>query len=112
MRYQEVVPITRDQAEAAFATGNPTRVCDALVRITYHDPDWRWVHDWCVRLVRHSHPAIRGCAATCFGHLARIHRVGELKTVVPILEELLEDPEVAGRAGDALEDIRMFLPDE
>ena len=109
MRYEEPRPITRNEADSVFATNDPLKVCDALVRITFFDRDWRWVQERCLRLARQSDPDIRGCAATCLGHLARIHRVLDVEKVIPVLEELLMDPELAGRAEDALNDLKMFL---
>jgi hypothetical protein len=109
MRWQEVIPITRDDAQVALDSDSPSIVCDALVRITYHDPDWRWVQEQLLKFSKHSNADIRGLAATCFGHLARIHRVLDLKLVLPVLSELLRDSEVSGRAQDALDDIRIYL---
>jgi len=109
MHYEEVLPITRDEAESVFATTDPVKVCNALVRITYHDPDWRWVQERCLHFARHSDPDICGCAATCLGHLARVHRVLDVEKVIPVIEELLIHPELAGIAEDALDDIKMFL---
>lgn len=50
-----------------------------------------------------------GLAATCLGHIARVHgRLDEDKVVVA-LRERLSDKEIVGRVVDALEDIEMFL---
>jgi hypothetical protein len=58
---------------------------------------------------RHSEPAVRGLAATCLGHLARIHRQLDTATVIPRLNEMLTDPDVKGVAQDALDDISVFI---
>lgn len=109
MRYHDVLPITRAEAQAAFQSNDAARVCDALVRVVFHDPDWKWVQETCLRFAKVDNPDVRGLAATCFGHLARIHGVLDAKIVVPVLREMLGDSAVAGRAEDALDDIRMFL---
>lgn len=111
MKYQEVSPITRHDAEIAFSSGNPDSICDALVSITFYDSDWRWVQDWCIHFSNHPVNYVRGLAANCFGHLARIHGCLEKEKVIAILQKLLDDPEVCGRAEEALEDIKMFLSD-
>lgn len=109
MRYEEPTPIMRAEAEAAFSCDNPATVCNALVRVTFHDPDWRWVQEKCLLFARHSSPEIRGLAVTCFGHIARIHRVLDMEKVLPVLESLLKDPEIGGRAEDALDDIDTYV---
>src|SRR6266508_6794362 len=108
MIYHEPKPISREQAEAQFATGLQVEICDALARITYNHPDWRWAQNWCLFFTEHPDYVIRGVAANCLGDLARIHRCLELDKVFPVLKKLLCDPKVAGRVEDALDDIRVF----
>jgi hypothetical protein len=111
MRYKEPQPISRDAASRVFETGSPEEICDALIGVTFHDPDWRWVQDRCLEFLSHESPDVRGLAATCLGHIARIHRALDQDAVVPALQRLRADPEVGGRAEDALDDIRLFLGD-
>jgi hypothetical protein len=109
MLFQEVLPISREEANAGLDSIDPGVLCNALVRVTYHDPDWRWVQTQCMRLAAHSDKNVRGLAVSCLGHLARIHGVLDTEEVLPLLNELLTDPEVAPRAEDALDDIKTFL---
>lgn len=108
MQYQETLPISREEARENLKSDDPIRVNDALVRLTYHDPDWQWVQDQCLQLVNYQDPVVKGLAVSCLGHLARIHKTIDTVKVVPILSGLLEDPDVGGRAEDALDDIEMF----
>jgi len=112
MKYYEPKPISREEAETKFATGLQTEICTALVRITYNHPDWRWAQDWCLHFTEHPDSGIRGVAVNCLGDLARIHGCLELEKVFPVLRKLLADPEVVGRAEDALDDIRVFMGKE
>ena len=107
--YKEPEPIPRDDASRVFATGSPDEICDALTGVTFHDPDWHWVQDRCLEFLSHENSYVRGLAATCLGHTARIHRAVDQDVVVPALQRLRADPQVGGRAEDALDDIRMFL---
>jgi HEAT repeat len=109
LRYQEPEPIERVDAERIFLTGTPEEICDALIGVTFHDPDWRWVQEHCLEFLNHENADVRRLAATCLGHIARIHRQLDRDVVVPALKRLEADPEVAGTASDALDDIRMFL---
>jgi hypothetical protein len=109
MKYCEPDPISRTEAEMKFATGLQREICTALVRITYNESDWRWAQDWCLHFAEHADSGVRGVAANCLGDLARIHGCLELEKVFPVLRKLLADPEVVGRAEDALDDIRIFM---
>lgn len=75
MRYHSVEPITRSEAEAVFATGQPEKILYALLSVVYHDPDWRWAQSLYLDYAHHAHTDLRGLAITCLGHLARIHGV-------------------------------------
>jgi hypothetical protein len=108
MRYSEVTPIDREEAAEAFSSDDVDKICDALVRLTFHDRDWNWVQGVCLTFGRHPDPQVRGLAATCLGHLARIHGTLDVDSAVRLLEDLRRDPEVRGRAEDALDDIRQY----
>ncbi|MFE7741497.1 hypothetical protein [Nocardia sp. NPDC057455] len=51
---------------------------------------------------------MRAAAATPLGHLARIHRAIDGERVVPVLSQSSNEPEIAGRVEDALDDIAVF----
>ena len=88
MRYKEPQPISRDAASHVFETGSPEEICDALIGVTFHDPDWRWVQDRCLEFLSHESPDVGGLAATCLGHIARIHGALDQDAVVPALQRL------------------------
>jgi hypothetical protein len=110
MRYQNVPPISRNEARAAFRSGSEAAIRAALLSITYHDEDWRWIQEQLLRFARHRNSSIRSLAGLCFGHVARIHRALDLDAVLPVLSELARDPETRGHAEDALADIAIFIP--
>jgi len=72
-RYQEAKPMSRDAAEQAFGSSDIERICDALVRVSFHDPDTGWVQERLGSFAKHGSAQVRGLAAACFGHLARLH---------------------------------------
>lgn len=109
LAYRDVNPISRRQAVRRPSGHDPRVVCDALVRITFHNPDWRWVQGHCLRLAQHPSADVRGLAATCLGHLARVHRALDLELVLPVLQEMLLDHDVGGRAENALADIAIYM---
>lgn len=111
MEYREPLAITREDAARAFASADVEQINDALISLTYHDDDRRWVEGQCLALLDHPDSDVRGLAATCLGHIARIHRELDRNRVLPALDALRNDPLVGGRAQDALDDIAVYLGD-
>ncbi|GGH07193.1 hypothetical protein GCM10011586_24320 [Silvibacterium dinghuense] len=85
------------------------QISNALLSAAYYDPDWKWVQEKCLAFSYHRASAVRWNAATCFGHLARIHRQLDLEIVLQRLEELRADPLVKSSVEDALDDIRFYM---
>jgi hypothetical protein len=108
MRYEEVSPISRARAQEDLASGDSTRAVLALLRSAFHDPDWRWVQGQCLFHLTRQDKSLQRMAAICLGHLARIHHTLDLDVVVPALEQVLRDPNIAAQVQDALDDIRVF----
>jgi hypothetical protein len=107
--YHNPPRITRDEALKIFSDGTDEKICDALLSIAFYDVDWKWGQSQCLYFLNHSNPEIRGLAAVCLGHIARIHHKLDKSVVVTALKGRLSDPEISGRVQDALDDIEMFL---
>jgi len=107
-RFDDAPPLSKNDAEGALASASPAVVCRALVSIAFHEPDWRWAQDRCLDELSNTNSDIRGLAATCLGHVARVHGALEKTRVLAALTPLLADPVVAGRVEDALNDIEAF----
>lgn len=105
----ELQPITRHEAEVAFASGVSREICYALIRLVYHDPDWKWLQEKCMEMSQVSDLDVAGLAVTCLGHIARIHCTLELERVLPVLKALRARPELAGIVDDAFDDIEMYM---
>jgi hypothetical protein len=108
VQYQETLPISLEEAKENLESNDSTRINDALIRLTYHNSNWQWVQDQCLQLLNHSDPVVKGIAVSCLGHLARIHKTIDTAKVLPVLHNLLDDPDLGGRAEDAIDDIEMF----
>lgn len=108
MRYEQVDPISHEDAEIVFQQHNSDTIRDALVRIAFHDPDWKWAQMQCLKFLNFPDKSVRQVAITCLGHIARIHRTLDIDRVIPVLEALLSDPDLAGVAKDGLDDIKQF----
>jgi hypothetical protein len=109
MRYEELEYISRAEAAVELDSGDRERVCPTLVRLALFDRDRVWLEAILERFLKDQDPWIRGVAATCVGHVARIHRAMDLTRLLPLVRELLDDPATAGKAQDALDDVGVYL---
>jgi hypothetical protein len=109
MHYEELEPIARAEAAAELGSRDRERVCPALIRIALFDPDRSWIENTLAQFLQDEDPWIRGVAATCVGHVARIHRALDVACLLPLLRNLLDDPATAGKAQDALDDIGVYI---
>jgi hypothetical protein len=108
MKHEDVVPVSKENAEKTFASDVPEDIVRALLGLTLHDADWEWVQDRCLTLLDSRWAEVRNTAILCLGHLARIHKKLHKSKVIAALSKKLADPEASSRAEDALEDIEMF----
>jgi len=111
MNYVEIPPITKADALKAFLGNEPAEIAHALLCITWHIDDWQWVQDRCLHFLDSLVPNVRNTAIMCLGHLARIHGKLNKRDVIAELAKLQSDPEYAGRAEDAMDDIEMYIKD-
>lgn len=110
MKYVEPRPADRETLAAAIDGGDGQTIAQALLGVTYNDPDPEWVQDMCLHLIAdHPDTGVRAIAITCLGHLARIHGRLDVGKVRPVLSALRADPDLGGRAEDALDDVDRFV---
>lgn len=94
---------------ADVSGGDVAQATDALLSLTYHEPDRLWMEATLLDLVDNApDPQVRALAVVCLGHLARIHRSITAAKIVPKLQELESDPNLSSRAVNALEDFAIF----
>lgn len=109
MKYHEIFPMERADLERLLNSGNEKAIIDALLSAAFYDPDWKWVQTTCLRFLDHPEKWVRWNAATCLGHIARIHRRLDTEIVVPRLMALKADASIASNVDDALDDIKWYL---
>ena len=109
MNYQYSQTYNKRVLEKAFASRDVKNICEALVSVALNDSDWRWAQNKCLEFLSNESPDVRGLAATCLGHIARIHRQLDKEKVLIALREHLDDNIISGQIADALDDIDMFL---
>lgn len=111
MKYETVEPISKDQAEDLLAKGGRETICRTLVRVAMFEGDRHWAQSQCLRYASHEDSFVRGVAATCLGHVARIHKAIDEDEVMPLVRQLLldKDPLTRAKAEDAISDFSIFL---
>ena len=109
MIFHNPEPIDWETAERNFLSTDSQIICETLVAVTLHSDNWRRVQDKCLSLLENENSQISGVAATCLGHIARIHRQLDKKRVIKALKDKLNNKEISGQVEDALDDIQMFL---
>lgn len=109
MKYVDMSPIGRKEAQEDLDSGVPERVSEALVRLSLHDPERAYVGEILAAHLKSHDAWVRRVAATCVGHVARIHRSLDSARFVPLLEKLRTDERTVGSMNDALEDIDAYV---
>lgn len=109
MIYVLPATISHEEAESVFRSGDSKEICATLVSLALNDTQWKWVQQKCIDYSDDPDPEVRGGAVTCLGHIARLHRELDVDVVVPVIQRLMHDPEVAGRAEDAWDDLSLYL---
>jgi hypothetical protein len=108
-KYQDVLPIKKNDAEIFFASNEIEKIATTLVSISFYEKDWKWVQDKCLEYLFHPDDVISGLAATCLGHVARVNRKLEKKKVIILLRSRLDNLQIAGRIEDAIDDINTYI---
>jgi hypothetical protein len=104
-------PYTPEEITHAFQSGDIPVMCRTLVTLSLADSDWRKVQTYCLEFLEYHDDGVRMVAATCIGHLARIHKQLDLDLVLPALYRHQSDPGryVAGTVDNALSCIERFM---
>ena len=109
MEYHEILPLRRAELEELLGSGNVRAINEALLSAAFHDCDWEWAQNQCLSFLSHSNRDVRSIAATCLGHIARIHRKLDIDIVLPQLYEAKSDQSIAAGVDDAIDDIKLFV---
>lgn len=109
MQYKRIQPVTKYEAEAVFAQGTSEHIIEALLGVTYHGEDWRWVQHTCLTFLDRPDPQIQWTAIQCLGHLATFQTTLDLAMVLPALQAHEADPKLAPVLSNTWSDITMAI---
>lgn len=104
-------PLTAAEIAQSFQSGNTAAISQTLVALALYDSDWKKVETYCLEFLEHPDAGVRRVAATCIGHLARIHHRLNLHLVLPALyrHQVDQGEYVAGNVDNALSSIERFM---
>jgi hypothetical protein len=109
---EEERPLTAEEVEQAFQSGNILEIEKTLVALTFRNPDdWQQTEAYCLEFLEHPNDSVRGVAANCIGHLASNYKQLDLDLVLPALYHHRSDPSqsVVKSVGMALRTIEISL---
>lgn len=107
MRYEDLLPITRDEYFSLFQQPSDAVPGEALLRLAWHEPESKWAERQCVEALSDPREQVRAVAPTALAHLARRQRGLDSSTVAR-LTTLRRDPDIGGQFEDALDDLAVF----
>ncbi len=107
--YQEVYPIDKATARKIFESGDEEQICHAMVSVAFHEPDWEWAQNKFLELFRQDNISISSLAATCLGHIARIHHQLDKEKVLQAFNSRSDNKDLSGFIRDATDDIEIFV---
>ena len=111
LTYVELRPMSRDAIRAALAS-DPATYAAALVSAALFD-ETAFVEELVLMASSNPDAIVRGAAMISICHIARLHRdVDSMRRMLPLIEKGIvdHDYEVRGKAGDALDDVDVFVP--
>lgn len=110
--YQSIPLLDRPELEGLLQSTDPVRIVYGLLSAALYDFDLAWAEDQCIRRLYYPNLDVQNAALTSIGHIARLNGAINLPVVVPILIDLLKNPDTAGLADDALDMIETHVDRE
>ncbi len=108
MIFDNEKPVTHAEAQEILKGDDIEKICRSLVAIAFYETDKEWAEGVILSATRHSDIRVSGLAVVCIGHLARIS--GSLSDrAIDRVREALSDENLSGSAGDAWDDIRIYI---
>ncbi|HLZ51035.1 MAG TPA: hypothetical protein VKP61_09800 [Candidatus Acidoferrum sp.] len=109
MKYEDILPISREELREALTSDSDERAARAIIATALHDTDWAWAEQQCLMALQDRREDVRAAAIIGLGHIARVHRRSTLSVTIPALKALRFDQHLGGTVEDAIEDILMFV---
>src|SRR5579875_1886943 len=90
---EEEQPLTTEEVERAFGSGNILEIEKTLTALAFRNPDdWQRTEAYCLEFLEHPNDSVRSVAADCIRHLVSNYKVLDLDLVLPALYRHRSDP--------------------
>ncbi len=111
LRFQDLENFNIEDVDAAIRRNDVAELQLVPVTVAISFSDRSYAEEVCLRLSVHTDTRVRGNAVMSLGHLARRFRKLDEKTVKPVIESALKDPDeyVRVHAKSAADEIHQFL---
>ncbi|PKE27839.1 hypothetical protein CWS43_24495 [Rahnella sp. AA] len=109
MFFQNPKRQSRDALISDLASNDVNKICAALVSISFYESDWKWAQDICLDCLKSDNIEVSKIAATCLGHIVRIHGMLEIDKVLDAFKQQEKNKAISGYISDAIDDINIFL---
>jgi hypothetical protein len=106
--YEDPALSDPQQLADAIASNDADSISERLIALSLQGEEPSWLTSQAINLSRHPDLTVRRASVVALGHLARVTRTVDDR-VIAHLTSLADDPELAGPATDALDDIAMFV---
>jgi hypothetical protein len=110
-QFKNIEPMSRESIQIALQSNDAELTCNALLAAVYFDPDWQWAQELCLQHLEDKDINVCALAATCLGHIARIHRRIDKSRVLGAIEAKMVDEKIKGILEDVVDDINSFVVD-
>ena len=108
-KYESLSSLSHREAETKLNSSDPEQIATALVALSLHDSDWKWVQQQCLRFLSHESEVVVSAAIVSLGHTARVNRKIDKEIVIQALQSVATDPRYTGKVEDAAGDIAQFV---
>lgn len=73
MEFNNPTPKTREELELTLDSNDKKIITENLVSLAFYEKDRQWAQNICLKFLENQDLDLSGLAATCLGHIARIH---------------------------------------
>jgi hypothetical protein len=106
--YEAVKPLDRSSTYKLLLSDDVGAIVRAILTISWHD-DWRFAQDVCLKFARHDTPDVSRISIVGLAHIARVHRMIDLDSVLRLATEIRTSGKHLGELADLLDDIAIYV---
>ena len=106
--YEAVEPLDWSKTYKSLLSDDIEAMVRAVLTISWQD-DWQYAQDVCFKFARHNDPDVSRISVIGLGHIARIHGMIDLESVLELAAEINVRGRHVGELDDMLSDIMVYV---